>query len=154
MPLEGKKHSRCYVCGPDNPLGLRAPFRRDGEQGCQARYTALPEHAGWSGILHGGVAFALMDEAVGWAPYYQELPAVTARVETRFHKPISVGAKLIVKAWVVKRRRRLFAARAEIRIDGAEATLLAETDATMCLIGPEGRVAADHLPRGFAIVNT
>jgi hypothetical protein len=28
----------------------------------------------------------------------------------RFHKPISVGAKLIVKGWVVKRRRRLFAA--------------------------------------------
>jgi hypothetical protein len=39
----------------------------------------------------------------------------------------------------VKRRRRLFAARPEIRIDGSEATLLAEADATMCLIGPESR---------------
>jgi len=52
---------------------------------------------------------------------------------------IPVGAKLIVKGWVVKRRRRLFAARAEIRIDGSEATLLAEADATMFLIGPEDR---------------
>jgi acyl-CoA thioesterase FadM len=76
-----------------------------------------------------------MDEALGWSLYYQSFPAVTARVETRFHKPISVGTKLIVKAWVVKRRRRLFEARAEIRIDGSEATLLAEADATMCLIG-------------------
>ncbi|SPF54074.1 hypothetical protein SBA4_6070010 [Candidatus Sulfopaludibacter sp. SbA4] len=76
-----------------------------------------------------------MDEALGWSLYYQDLPAVTARVETRFHKPIAVGARLIVKAWVVKQRRRLFEAHAEIRVDGPEATLLAQADATMCLIG-------------------
>ena len=80
-----------------------------------------------------------MDEALGWSLYYQRFLVVTARVETRFHKPISVGTELIVKEWMVKRRRRLSAARAEIRIDGSEATLLAEADATMCLIGPEGR---------------
>ncbi len=95
MSIEGNKDSRCYVCGPDNPLGLRVPFSPNGEQGSQARYTALSEHAGWSGILHGGVTFALMDEALGWSLYYQSLPAVTARVETRFHKPISVGTRLI-----------------------------------------------------------
>jgi acyl-CoA thioesterase FadM len=55
-------------------------------------------------------------------------------VETKFHKPIAVGTKLIVKAWVVKQRRRLFDAHAEIRIDGPENMLLAEADATMCLI--------------------
>ena len=139
MSLDGNKDSICYVCGPDNPLGLRAQFSRDGEQGSLARYTALPEHAGWSGILHGGITFALMDEALGWSLYYQRFPVVTARVETRFHKPISVGTKLIVKAWMVKRRRRLSAARAEIRIDGSGATLLAEADAAMCLIWTEGR---------------
>jgi hypothetical protein len=45
MPLVGSKDSRCYVCGPNNPLGLRVPFSRDGAQGSQARYTARPEHA-------------------------------------------------------------------------------------------------------------
>jgi hypothetical protein len=92
-PLVGSKDSRCYVCGPNNPLGLRVSFSPDGAQGSQARYTARPEHAGWNGILHGGVTFALMDEALGWSLYYQDLPAVTARVETRFHKPIAVGAQ-------------------------------------------------------------
>jgi uncharacterized protein (TIGR00369 family) len=137
MTLLGNKDSRCYVCGPDNALGLRVPFSRYGEQGSQAAYTARPEHGGWNGILHGGVTFALMDEAFGWSLYYQGLAAVTARVETRFHKPIPVGTKLIVKAWVVKQRRRLFDAHAEIRIDraeDAESTLVAEADATMCLI--------------------
>jgi acyl-CoA thioesterase FadM len=75
-----------------------------------------------------------MDEAFGWSLNYQDLPAVTARVETRFHKPIAVGTKLIVKAWIVRQRRRLFDAHAEIRTDDPENTLLAEADAVMCLI--------------------
>jgi acyl-coenzyme A thioesterase PaaI-like protein len=75
MSLLGNKDSMCYVCGPDNLLRLQVPFSPDGAQGSQARYTARPEHAGWNGILHGGVTFALMDEAFGWSLYY--LPAVT-----------------------------------------------------------------------------
>ena len=70
-----------------------------------------------------------MDEAFGWALFYQGLPAVTARVETRFHKPIPVGSRVTVKAWVVKQRRRLFDAHAEVRLEGSEARPPAEADA-------------------------
>ena len=126
-----KKDSKCYVCGPDNPLGLQVPFQPDGDHGSVAHYVARPEHSGWSGILHGGVTFTLMDEALGWALYYRNLPAVTARVETKFHKPVPIGANVIVKAWIVREKRRLFEAHAEIRMEGAESTLLAEADATM-----------------------
>jgi uncharacterized protein (TIGR00369 family) len=90
------------------------PFIAVGTDGSQASYTTRREHAGWDGILHGGVTFALMDEAFGWSRYYQNLPVVTARVETRFHKPVAVGTKLTVKAWVMRQRRRLFEAHAEI----------------------------------------
>jgi uncharacterized protein (TIGR00369 family) len=126
-----KKDSKCYVCGPDNPSGLRISFWRDGAQGSIARYVARAEHGGWNGILHGGVTFALMDEALGWALYYQDVSAVTARVETKFHKPIPVGAKVTVRGWVVKQRKRLFDVHAEVRMESAENTLLAEADATM-----------------------
>jgi len=128
------KDLNCYVCGPDNPLGLRVPYRRDGKKGSIACYKARAEHGGWSGILHGGVTFALMDEAFGWALYYQQLPAVTARVEAKFHEPIKVGTSVIVKAWVVKERRRLFELHAEVRAE-TDGTLLADADATMYRIG-------------------
>lgn len=130
-----KKDSKCYVCGPDNPLGLQVPFRPDGANGSVAHYLARPEHGGWHGILHGGVTFALLDEALGWALYYQDLAAVTARAETSFLKPVPIGTNVIVKAWVVRNRRRIFEAHAEIRMDGAEGTLLAEAHATMYRIG-------------------
>jgi len=71
-----------------------------------------------------------MDEALGWALYYQHLPAVTARVETKFHKPIPVGTDLVVRAWVVQDRRRLFELHAEIRAE-EDGTLFADADATM-----------------------
>ncbi len=113
----------------------RFRFNPDGPYGSVAHYRARPEHVGWNGILHGGVTFALMDEALGWALYYQSQPAVTARAETKFHKPVPVGADVVVKAWVVRKRRRLFEAHAEVRTEGAESVLLAETNATMYRVG-------------------
>jgi len=98
------RDSKCYVCGPDNPQGLQVPFQRYEPNGSVAHYRARPEHGGWNGILHGGVTFALMDEALGWALFYQDHPAVNARAGTKFHKPVPVGAEVVVKAWVVRKK--------------------------------------------------
>ena len=91
------------------------------------------EHCGWPGILHGGIAFALMDEALAWACYFQGLYGVTARVETRFRQPLSVGAKLVIRAWTTDRRKRLVSARAEIPLDTDDGRAVAEADATIYL---------------------
>ena len=127
------KTSACYVCGPDNAAGLHIPFVADGAHGSSARYTVRAEHCGWPGLLHGGVAFALMDEALAWACYFQGLYGVTARVETRFRQPLPVGSKLMIRAWTTDQRRRLITARAEIRLDADDEPLVAEADATMFL---------------------
>jgi acyl-coenzyme A thioesterase PaaI-like protein len=131
------KTSKCYVCGPDNPNGLHVPFVRDGERGSRTTYTARAEHGGWPGILHGGVTFALMDEALGWAVHFQGLNGVTARADTRFREPIPIGAKVVIRAWTMEPRRRIVPARAEIRLDSADQKLLAEIDATMYLLDME-----------------
>jgi acyl-coenzyme A thioesterase PaaI-like protein len=132
MAFPGTKDSKCFVCGPDNPLGLRVPFERDGAAGSRARYIARKEHGGWSGILHGGVTFSLMDEAFGWCLFFQDIAAVTARIETRFHKPIAIGTGLDIRAWVVRKRRWLYDARAEVRVGDAAGLLMAEAEAVLC----------------------
>ena len=123
----------CYVCGPDNAAGLHVQFVADGEHGSRASYTARTEHDGWPGLMHGGVTFALMDEALVWALYFQGLVGVTARVETRFRQPIQAGTELTIRAWTLGRRRRLIDARAEIRINSVQRPLVAEADATLYL---------------------
>jgi len=59
-----------------------------------------------------------MDEALGWSPSYKNLPAETARAETKFHKPVPIGKDASSNRT------------AEIRMEGAESTFLAEVDAT------------------------
>ncbi len=128
------KTKKCYVCGPENPSGLQVPFAPEGSNGSRAAYTARSEHGGWPGILHGGVTFSLMDEALGWALYFHGLSGVTARVETRFRQPIPIGTDLVIRAWTIERRRRIVTARAEIRGASEDRPLLAEADATMFLL--------------------
>ena len=138
MAFSPTKDSTCFVCGPDNPLGLHVSFERDGEAGSTAVYIARKEHSGWNGILHGGVTFSLMDEAFGWCLFFRNIPSVTARIETRFHKPVATGTRLHIRAWVVRQRRRLFDARAEVRVEDAEGLLVAESDAVLYNVTPAG----------------
>jgi acyl-coenzyme A thioesterase PaaI-like protein len=127
----------CYVCGPENPLGLKIKFVADGPNGTRAEYTARAEHCGWPGLLHGGITFALMDEALAYALYMHGLYGVTAKVETRFRAPIAVGSQLIIRAWTLEQRRRLVDARAEVRLKQEGEPLVAEATATMYLQEPE-----------------
>ena len=127
----GGKTSSCYVCGPDNALGLLVHFEQDGAEGSSAHYTARPDHGGWNGILHGGITFSRTHQALGWALFFQGKPSVTARVQTRFSTPIPIGTRVVIRAWIIRARSRTFEARAEVRSDEGAGTLFAEADATM-----------------------
>ena len=123
----------CYVCGEENPLGLHVPFARDGENGSRAAYVARPEHVGWPGLLHGGLLFTLMDEAIAWSLYYGGLRGVTAKAEARFRTPVTVGSSLVITASIMERARRLVRTRAEVRRDEGNNEIVAELVATMFL---------------------
>lgn len=132
----------CYVCGSDNPHGLHISFHADGPNGCRAEYVARSEHTGWPDMIHGGVLFALMDEAVAWALIYAGLHGVTARGEFRFCAPVTVGMPLAITARVVSRRGKVVQARAEIRDATSADTLIAEMTASMYLAGVEQQTAS------------
>ena len=132
MALETKT-DRCWVCGPGNPRGLQVTFEPDGDHGSRAVYVARDEHAGWPGVLHGGLALALMDEALGWSLYFHGAGGMTARFDARFRQQIPIGSTLVVRAWTLARRGRLVKARAEVRLATDEGPLLVEADASMFL---------------------
>jgi acyl-coenzyme A thioesterase PaaI-like protein len=52
----------CFVCGIENPIGLKLKFYTDDEKRCIARFRAKPEHQGYPGQLHGGLISSLLDE--------------------------------------------------------------------------------------------
>jgi acyl-coenzyme A thioesterase PaaI-like protein len=130
------KNAHCYACGPENRAGLRVPFHPNAGKGSCATYQVQPEHIGWPGLIHGGILFSLMDEALGWALYYQGLRGMTARAETRFRAPAPVGTPLLITGSILEQTKRLVRARAEVRRNDGSRRLLAESNATMFLLGP------------------
>lgn len=115
----------CFGCGSHNPYGLHLVFEPDGQR-VKTSFTPLPEHEGFPGVLHGGITFTLMDEAMGWATYAQGIMAFSAKVETRFRKTISTETPLEVVGELVKDKGRTLQMKAEIRSTGGE--LLAEAE--------------------------
>ena len=97
----------CYVCGKDNPLGLRIVFRSDGRV-VTAEFTADDARQGYPGRVHGGVLCALLDETMGWAPTLStRRMCVTAELTVRFVKPAPAGRLLRVTGRCLEAGRRL-----------------------------------------------
>jgi acyl-coenzyme A thioesterase PaaI-like protein len=117
----------CYACGAENERGLRMEFRRDGER-AYSDYTPCMEHQGYPGRVHGGIVATMLDEAMGWAVYGARRWGATARLGVRFRRPVPLGERLRVEAWIVRQRHRLIELRAELK--DAAGTVLAEADGT------------------------
>jgi acyl-coenzyme A thioesterase PaaI-like protein len=120
------------VCGSENPEGLHIAFER-APDGCRAEYLARPAHVGWPEIIHGGLLFTLMDEAVAWATIYAGRHAVTGKAEARFRAPAKVGMRLVVLGRVTQSSRRVLRAHAEIRQDSDTGPVISEMDALMAV---------------------
>ena len=95
----------CFGCDRHNPIGLHLAFEREGDH-VIARYTPRPEDQGFPLAMHGGLAALLLDEAMGWAMYVDRIFAVTAKMETRFRRPVGLDAPLTVRGRILRRRGR------------------------------------------------
>ncbi len=128
----------CFGCGEHNPIGLRLHFERD-DRGVAARYVPRREDQGFPGLVHGGLLSLLLDEAMGWAMYADEVFAVTARMETRFRKPVPLDRALRVRSRIRSQRGRRLEVEAELcdAEDGVDDDVLAEASGLFVRMSPE-----------------
>ena len=118
----------CYACGDLNPVGLHLHFRMEGEWAI-ASFVAQREHQGYPGYVHGGLVSTLLDEAIGWATYGNNIWALTGRLETRFRDIVPTNELLTVRGRITKDRGRTLEAEAELRDNDGK--LLAEAKGLM-----------------------
>ncbi len=105
----------CYVCGCENPIGLKIQFRFE-EKKAIAEFVPGPEHQGYPGVLHGGLISALLDETMGWAPTLTtQKMCMTAELNVRYVKPTPIDRKLIVTGEATHINKRLYKTIGEIR---------------------------------------
>ena len=113
----------CVVCGLKNPYGLHASFFELEGGELVATFAGRAEHQGYPGRLHGGIATAILDEAIGRAiriRHGDKVWGVTVEVTTRFKKPIPVGEKLTVRCRLTHEDSRFFDGTGEIFLPDGE----------------------------------
>lgn len=124
---------RCFACGPENPIGLHLQFEA-AEDGVSARVTLAPQFQGWRGIAHGGIAMALLDEAMAHAAGFAGHRGVTASVNVRFRKPVPLDQSLHVRGRVTWQRRNVLGVEASVR--DASGMVLLDGEGKFVSMGP------------------
>jgi uncharacterized protein (TIGR00369 family) len=105
----------CYVCGQKNPHGLKMHYFIEGEA-VKAEFTPMEHQLGYPGVVHGGVICAILDEIMGWPLSVKTgRMSVTARLQIRFVRPVTIGQTYTISAYAVDTERRPWKARGEIR---------------------------------------
>lgn len=127
----------CFVCGLENPIGLKMAFYEDDEERVVAKFTLCEEHQGYPGTTHGAIVTALLDETMGRVAIAAERWMATGRLNIRFRRPIPIGETVTVIGEVVSWKKRVLEARGEIRL--ADGSLGAEATGTFLEI-PEDQI--------------
>lgn len=100
----------CFVCGRENPIGLKVRFYQRGNQ-VIAHFTPGPEHQGYPDRMHGGIACTLLDETVGRAGFIYGIWTFTAKIEFKYRKPIPLGQEITVVGEMTRDRGKMIEAR-------------------------------------------
>jgi acyl-coenzyme A thioesterase PaaI-like protein len=96
----------CFVCGPENPIGLKVKFRMDGDV-CLGQFTPQEAHMGYNNLTHGGIIFSLLDDVMANWLWLQGIKCFTARAEIRYRSHLPVGTAVRLEGRCVRRKGRL-----------------------------------------------
>ncbi len=96
--LIGSHYAQCFGCGDDHPSGLHMQVTAGQGLTLSASFDVGTAHQGAPGLAHGGVLTAAADEVLGALNWLLMRPAVTARLETNFVRPVPVGTVLDMQA--------------------------------------------------------
>lgn len=121
-----KTEDYCFVCGKSNPKGLKVLFNH-GDGKALAEVILEDEYQGYSGIIHGGIISALIDEACVYAANSLGFNTVTAELKIRFKNPLAPQEKILVEAQAKHIKSKLIEAKAWIKKTNGSLIAEAET---------------------------
>lgn len=142
----------CFICGVDNPVGLKLCFYETETGTIETTYTAPDHFQGYPGVLHGGIVAAILDETSGraWmgdpkAPRFM----FTAKLEVRYRRNVPTGKPLKVVGKTVSSRQRT--AEAWAGIYDEKGSLLAEGKTILVDIPEEMLAVTDFDDLGWQV---
>lgn len=123
----------CFVCGKDNPVGLKLKFKQEDEKTVSAEFTPSQHHEGFPGYMHGGLISTLMDEVMARAVNLLGYNGMTARLELRYRLKVPVNKKLRVEAKIIQNKKTIVDLEAKTYLENGE--IAADAKARFMIIG-------------------
>ncbi len=123
----------CFVCGQENPQGLRLRFRQ-GEGSAEAEVVFPAFLQGWQDTVHGGALATVLDEVMVQAAMSAGLRCVTAEITVSYKKPAATGKPYLASGRVVESGGRRLAT-AEGVIKDQAGTVYAKATAKLFQLG-------------------
>lgn len=131
----------CFLCGRQNPVGLKLEFYEDAEAGLVRTEFSVPEeYQGYPGVVHGGIVAAILDETAGRAVMLRgsdENLMATLKLTVRYRRPTPVCTPLTAIGWVEKMSGVGAQVAGEIRLP--DGTVTAECEAVLGAVPEEFR---------------
>ncbi|TRZ88474.1 MAG: PaaI family thioesterase [Streptomycetaceae bacterium] len=124
----------CFGCGDLHPTGLHVVAHAGDGANLTAQFTVTKDHQGAPGLAHGGLLSLAFDEALGKLMWLIRAPAVTARLETDFLKPVPMGSTLFITAQITGQVNRKVYTSAEGRLNSADGPLAVKASALIVVV--------------------
>lgn len=124
----------CFGCGELHPTGLHLVAYAGAGANITAQFTVTQNHQGAPGLAHGGLLSLAFDEALGKLMWLLRSPAVTARLETDFLKPVPMGSTLHITAEITGQVNRKVYTSAEGRLNSADGPVVVRAAALYVIV--------------------
>jgi uncharacterized protein (TIGR00369 family) len=120
--------SGCFICGLNNPIGLKMVFQEDGDAGQVRAVLTVPEsYRSYPGVVHGGIVATILDETSGRALMMHmgdhHAFFVTAKMEVRYRQAAPTDTPLVAVGWVERAGENRARVKGELRLE--DGTVLA-----------------------------
>ncbi len=138
--MNKQRNSRmCFVCGLQNPVGLKLAFYEDTEaEQVRAEISVPDEYQGYPGVVHGGIVSAILDEVSGRAVLLHgsdDALMATLRLTVRYRRPTPTETPLTAVGWVERMSGMGARVAGEIRLP--DGTVTAECEGVVANVPEE-----------------
>jgi acyl-coenzyme A thioesterase PaaI-like protein len=124
----------CFGCGELHPTGLHLVAHAGDGANLTAEFTVTENHQGAPGLAHGGLLSLAFDEALGKLMWLLRAPAVTARLETDFLRPVPMGTTIHISARITGQVSRKVYCEAEGRLDSPDGEIAVKAAALFVIV--------------------
>jgi uncharacterized protein (TIGR00369 family) len=115
IPIENSAQSRCFGCGPVNPIGLRLEFFQ-AEDGTIVCLPTIPtSFEGPPGYVHGGIIATMLDETMSKTTRALGLKTVTGQMEIEYLRPVHSATPIRIEGRLLRSEGRKHWTEARIR---------------------------------------